>query len=572
MGVADGDLPEAPIQADAEPLTAWADALRAAWLLAVDPHGLGGMAVRAGHGPVREQLLTVIRSLMPKGSAWRRVPIHAGDDRLLGGLDLTATLAAGRPVGQAGLLAEADGGMLVLAMAERVAGTTASRLCAALDTGECALARDGLESVRAARFGVIALDEGTGDDGPPPAALLERLAFRVDLTAVSMATMAALGDATDTDAQAVADARLRLASVGADDEVVSALCAVGLALGVASVRATVLALRAARAAAALDGRDRVDAEDAALAARLVLAPRATRWPTPAESASEQTDPPDTPDIPEPPDGAAPGDPSPPVDPGEPPPVEPPEAVDTPPAPPPPPDDTVRPDRPLDEVVLEAARAAIPAGLLAGLALLANGRSGDGSGRAGVMRASMLRGRPTGARPGLPRDGARLALVDTLRAAAPWQSVRRRAPGHSDTARIALRADDLRVARRQQRTETTTIFAIDASGSSALHRLAEAKGAVELLLADCYVRRDRVSVLAFRARGAEVLLPPTRSLVRAKRSLAGLPGGGGTPLAAGIDAAAELAAGVARRGGSPVIVLLTDGRANVARDGTGGRAR
>ena len=64
----------------------------------------------------------------------------------------------------------------------------------------------------------------------------------------------------------------------------------------------------------------------------------------------------------------------------------------------------------------------------------------------------------------------------------------------------------------------------------------------------------------------MLLPPTRSLVRAKRSLAGLPGGGGTPLAAGIAAA------VRRRGATPVVVLLTDGRANIARDGTPGRAR
>ncbi len=114
--------------------------------------------------------------------------------------------------------------------------------------------------------------------------------------------------------------------------------------------------------------------------------------------------------------------------------------------------------------------------------------------------------------------------------------------------------------------------MDASGSAALARLAEAKGAVELLLAECYVRRDRVAVLAFRGRGAQLLLPPTRSLVRAKRSLAGLPGGGGTPLAAGIEAGAALAADVRRRGGTPTLVLLTDGRANVARDGKGNRAR
>ena len=225
--------------------------------------------------------------------------------------------------------------------------------------------------------------------------------------------------------------------------------------------------------------------------------------------------------------------------------------------------------------------------------------GAAGGRAGARREGSIRGRPVGTRPGLPRDGARLALIDTLRTAAPWQTLRRReiaalaltsaqssqpksAPrsrssadaidSRSRSSKIEVRASDFRVARVQERAETTTIFAVDASGSSALNRLAEAKGAVELLLADCYVRRDKVAVISFRGRSAEVLLAPTRSLVRAKRGLSGLPGGGGTPLAAGISAAAALADATRRRGGTPVIVLLTDGRGNVALDGTGGRAR
>jgi magnesium chelatase subunit D len=187
-----------------------------------------------------------------------------------------------------------------------------------------------------------------------------------------------------------------------------------------------------------------------------------------------------------------------------------------------------------------------------------------------MQRSALRGRPAGVRRGEPRGSARLNVVETLRAAAPWQRLRR--GGRPAPARVEVRRDDFRVSRLKHRAQTTTLFVVDASGSAALHRLAEAKGAVELLLADCYVRRDRVALLAFRGRGAELLLPPTRSLVRAKRSLAGLPGGGGTPLAAGIEAAAALADGVRRRGETPIVIVLTDGRANVARDGTHGRAR
>ncbi|MCS6932144.1 MAG: VWA domain-containing protein, partial [Acetobacteraceae bacterium] len=181
------------------------------------------------------------------------------------------------------------------------------------------------------------------------------------------------------------------------------------------------------------------------------------------------------------------------------------------------------------------------------------------------RQALQRGRPIGARPGALGGGARLALLETLRAAAPWQRLRPKGPG-----RIAIRRQDFRIRRFKHHAETTTIFAVDASGSAALARLAEAKGAVELLLAECYVRRDRVALIAFRGTKAELLLPPTHSLVRAKRSLAALPGGGGTPLASGIEAAHLLAGQERRAGRTPLVVLLTDGRANIARDGAPGR--
>ncbi len=138
--------------------------------------------------------------------------------------------------------------------------------------------------------------------------------------------------------------------------------------------------------------------------------------------------------------------------------------------------------------------------------------------------------------------------------------------------VEVRTDDFRVVRRVQRATTTTIFVVDASGSSALNRLAEAKGAVELLLAECYVRRDRVALVAFHGQNAELVLPPTRSLVRARRSLAGLPGGGGTPLASGLDVGGSVADTVRRQGDSPLLVVLTDGRANIGRDRQPGRPR
>jgi len=297
-------------------------------------------------------------------------------------------------------------------------------------------------------------------------------------------------------------------------------------------------LRAARAAAALAGRDEVAAEDAVLACRLVLAPRATMLPVQdAPPSTPEEAPDDVPaDQPQPDQSANDGD-----------------------------DDASAPGA-LSDVLLQAAAAAIPAGLLAMLQARVQRQA---AGTAGISGASQMgrRGRPAGIRAGDPRGAERLNLVETLRAAAPWQRLRGAAGG-----RLQIRRADFRVTRCVQRAETTTIFVVDASGSSALNRLAEAKGAVELLLAECYVRRDQVAVLAFRGTGAQLLLPPTRSLVRAKRGLAALPGGGGTPLAAGLDAGLLLADAVLRRGGTPSLVLLTDGRGNVARDGRGGRDR
>jgi magnesium chelatase subunit D len=534
------------------------DAFQAAALLLVDPAGLGGVLLRSPAGPVRDAWLTLLQTLAPPGMPLPRLPASASEDRLLGGLDLSATLAAGRPVAQAGLLSQADGGIVVAAMAERMPAVNAAHLCAVLDRGALRLERDGLAQHLPARVAVVALDESQGEDRPPSAALADRLGLWVDLSALSLRDTVTADGAM---AQEVAQARACLAEVTVPDDLIQALCAATLALGVDSPRAAWAAVRCARAAAALRGEDVADADDAALAARLVLAPRATRQPVaeapPQDDSSPPKEPPNPPPDQDPPESANAPDTPPPSE-EEDPPVE--------------PDLDPRNAQALEDRLIESAVAAIPAGLLARLASgeRVRGRSAD-AGRAGASAASAVQGRPVGSRRGVPRGGARLHLIDTLRAAAPWQRLRR-VHARPGAPPILVRPEDFHLRRHEQKRSTTTIFALDASGSSALYRLAEAKGAVELLLAECYVRRDQVAVLAFRGAAAEVILPPTRSLVRAKRGLAGLPGGGGTPLAAGLDAAAALALRVRRAGGTPVVVVLTDGRANVGRDGLGGRAR
>jgi len=532
------------------------DAATIAALFAVDPVGLGGVALRSPACDNRDQWLALLKSLLPTQTPLRRVPLNINDTALLGGLDLGATLQAGKPIALRGLLSQADGGVLVLAMAERMSLSSAARFGSVLDTGMVALQRDGLDTSAKASLGLVALDEGASDDEQMPAGLADRLAFRLLMGAQDEDE-----EGPEWTAQEVLNARERLSQVTIDDEAVQALCAAALALGIDSLRASVFAVRVARAAAALAGSNTVEEEHTGVAARLVLAPRATRLPpaappeneaqdTPAEN-QESLSKPDAPDAENKDESNADDDQE--------------ETQD---------EDPGLPEN-LAELVLEAAQAAIPSGLLARLKMGQLHRAKTPtSGSAGALQKNALRGRPVGARKGEPRAGQRINVLETLRAAAPWQKLRQRqqAPTDGQIQRIVVRKEDFHVTRFRQSGQTTTVFVVDASGSSALNRLAEAKGAVELLLADCYVRRDSVAVLAFRGQTAELILPPTRSLARAKRSLAGLPGGGGTPLAHAIDAAILLADQLRKKGETPIVVLLTDGKGNIARDGRPGRAQ
>lgn len=494
------------------------------------------MWLRALPGPVRDRWLELLRSYLPTGAPWRKVPAHITSARLLGGLDLAATLHAGRPVAEQGLLSAADGGAAVVCMAERLAPEAAGIIVATLDRGEVLLERDGLSRRLPARFQVLALDEG-GDDEVPPPALTERLCFYLDLTAISMRDLDSVSPSPSP--AAIAAARARLAQVEVAPVLSEALCRAAQTLGIVSMRLPLAALRVVRAAAALAGRTQAIEADVALAAGLVLAPRATIAPElspdapsepPAEERAEA-------------DGEARG------------------AGET-----------------LEDRVVAATQAAIPEELLRRLAAGTAPRGAiRRAGRAGDWTRTNGRGRPLAVRAAAPHAGVRLALIETLRAASPWQPLRRAqraaaactAGGTPTRARLEIRPSDLRIVTYKQRTTTTTIFVVDASGSAAANRLGETKGAIELMLADCYVRRDKVALLAFRGRGAELLLEPTRSLVRAKRALARLPGGGGTPLAAAVDAAAALAASVSRGGDTARVILLTDGRANVTLEGLGG---
>jgi len=551
-------------------------------LLAVEPK-LRGVVLAAPAGGGKSSLLGGYAALVDEPVV--EIPVGADVDGLLGGLDIGATLASGHRVLRQGLLARADGGAIAADSLHLLPEATTRLLAAALDERAVRVEREGVSAVLPARWVLLGCYDPT--DGPPAPALLQRIGLLVVLPSrasadqraeVARRNLQAATGAWDADI-AMLRTQLRVArgvlpSVHIWPEQIEQLAALALSLGVEGQRADLFAVDAARAAAALALRQHVDDDDLEVAARLVIMPRATRTPE-APTAP--------PDLPEPPTENTGHN-------GQ-------ERRATP-----------HRDAPEngDGTSTSQVGGALPAeqvfdALLGELPLdladlpFAKQRRGRSGSRGGVEGK---RGRHIASLPGDPRR-ARIDVAATLRAAAPWQRVRSDVPliaqpplqprergsrrqaggvgmspespssvyGRADGAslpNLKLRASDIRVKRFKSKAGALFLFAVDASGSMALHRMRQAKGAVHALLEQAYINRDRVALLAFRARGAELLLPPSQSVELARRALDLLPTGGSTPVAAALLAALELAAQARSRGiMQTVLVLLTDGRANLA---------
>ncbi|WP_299209914.1 magnesium chelatase subunit D [uncultured Tateyamaria sp.] len=368
--------------------------------------------------------------------------------------------------------------------------------------------------------GFLLLDEGIEPDERTPDPLADRCAFHLSPEGRKPSVPAGTPQSVPAGTTVkTADAILQLTLLATR-------------FGIASLRAPTLALRTARAHAQYMGRAHLTDADVEVAATLVYPHRATVIPEDMEDRESPPPPPSN-------DGCPRGDNQ---------------------------ENDAFPDT---DMLVETVKSLLPADLLNGLVPAGTTRKSGGTG-AGQKRTSNRRGRPLPSRPGRLDGTSRIDLVATLRAAAPWQPLRRQQ--QPNRTGLLIRPSDIRLKRYAEQSDRLLIFAVDASGSAAVSRLGEAKGAIELLLADAYASRDHVALISFRGTEAETLLPPTRSLVQTKRRLSALPGGGGTPLASGLQHALLLAQQSGARGLTPTIILITDGRANIALDGQANRAQ
>ena len=167
---------------------------------------------------------------------------------------------------------------------------------------------------------------------------------------------------------------------------------------------------------------------------------------------------------------------------------------------------------------------------------------------------------------MPKEGKDIAIDATIRAAAPYQKTR------SGPNAIKVKSDDIREKERVRKTSAVLLFVVDASGSmGAMQRMESAKGAVLSMLMDSYQKRDKIGMVAFRGKDAELILPPCSSVDLALNRLKELPTGGKTPLSAGLSRGLQLLQGEIGKDAEakPMMVLISDGRANV---GMGGKIK
>ena len=427
---------------------------------------------------------------------------------LMGGVDAVSSMSSGKLVKQPGLLEKS--GWFIQVMGEKLPLENQAVISKQIDEKKMGP--------------ILIFDESRQGDPNVLQKISDRLAFEIDLINVRHCDF-------NPARPSPFDIDNHKSNITRDQQEALALAAVKL--GVYSIRPVIMAQNAAKSLASLSGRDLVSSSDLELASTLVLSHRAIVI---------QSDEPDKTDnnLDEKKSNEK--------DEGD--------------------ELNSEQTQLLKDMIIEAVKANLPDDLINQMRISKKELAKTSKTGFGTKIRAKVRGRPKPAINGRPNGQDRIEILATLRQAAPWQKMRR--GQQPDRKGLIILPGDLQIQQFENRSERVIVFVVDASGSAAVARLAEAKGAVELMLANAYSKRDFVALIGFRDQFAQVLLEPTRSLVQAKKNLSSFAAGGGTPLASGLDKALKLAERSRQSSKTPIIAILTDGKANIDLNGNPGR--
>jgi len=560
------------------------------------PHcgdGIAGVAVVAATRPTRVVEL----------------PLGATEDRVIGTIDLERALRAGERRFEPGLLATAHRGVLYVDEVNLLPDHLVDLLLDAAASGRNVVEREGVSFAHPARF--VLIGTMNPEEGELRPQLLDRFGLAVDVGGLAepreraevvrrriayeadpAAFVARWAGEEEATRARLAVARALLPGVTLDDALLDLIAAICVGSGVEGLRADLTIYKTACALAAWEGRGTVEVEDVRLAAELALPHRRRPFEGGGfdgerldQLLAEQREQEQQRER----EGSV-ADESP-MNPPEAPPLTPPGPPETNAEPGAAEDDTTSPradvdnrqgaagqergERPAPEqgtdagddgrTETQAARAAAPLALPPAPVAAERRRQAREAARRGASGAGLVGpGRPGAIVPAARAGsgGGTVAIGATIGAAASRRAGRGVAGGEDESA-LTVAPEDLRVRRREPALGRCILFLVDASGSMAAQgRMALAKGAIGQLLRDVHGRRERVGLIAFRAGGAELLLPPTGSAELAETRLSALPTGGRTPLAHGLRLAREVFDRPEGRGGAALLVVISDGRANV----------